>query len=100
MYCCFSKYESSPLSVWEAMHQSLPIITTDVGDLKHHINKGKFGYVIKKFDEKIYASKIIEILNNKHIYNKLKLASYDYSRKNFNRDKNFKKLLEFVFSNK
>ena len=82
------------------MHQSLPIISTDVGDLKYHINRGKFGYVIKKFDEKIYASKIIEILSNKNIHNQFSQASFEYSQKNFNRDKNFKKLLEFVFSNK
>ena len=81
------------------MHIGLPIITTDVGDLKYHINRGKFGYVIDNNDN-IYAMTIIKVLSNKNIYEKLSNAAFSYSRKNFNLDKNFKNLLSFIFSNK
>jgi glycosyltransferase involved in cell wall biosynthesis len=100
LYCCFSERESSPLSIWEAMHFGLPIITTDVGDLKYHLNKGKFGYLIKNFDENVYANKIKKILNNKNIYEKFSNASFNYSQKVFNQDNNFRKALKFIFSNK
>lgn len=99
LYCCFSKTESSPLAIWEAMHIGLPIITTDVGDLKYHINRGKFGYVIDNND-KIYAMTIIKVLSDKNIYEKFSNAAFSYSRKNFNLDKNFKNLMSFIFSNK
>ena len=55
LYCCFSKTESSPLAVIEALHKGLPIISTDVGDLGYHIKKGKFGYCIKHFNETLFA---------------------------------------------
>lgn len=100
IYCCFSKNESSPIAVWEAMHTRLPIITTDIGDLKYHISKGKFGYLIENFDPMQFGLKINKILNNRNIFNKFSYASLSYSRKNFNLDKNFKKLLLFIFSNK
>jgi len=99
LYCCFSKSESSPLSVWEAMHHGLPIITTDVGDLKYHINRGKFGYVIENYNEIIYAQKIKKILCNMDVYNQFSRSAINYSQKNFNQDKNLKILFNFIFSN-
>lgn len=96
LYCCFSKNESSPISVWEAMHIGLPIISTDVGDLKFHINKGKFGYLIENFNEKKYAQTIVETFSDKKLHKKLSLASYKYAQKFFNRDKNFAMLANFL----
>ena len=34
-FLCVSTSESSPLAVWEAANNELPIISTDVGDVKH-----------------------------------------------------------------
>lgn len=34
-FLCLSRSESSPLAVWEAANNELPIISTDVGDVKH-----------------------------------------------------------------
>lgn len=100
LYCCFSKRESSPLSVLEAMHLGFPIITTDVGDLKYHLKRGKFGFLIQDFDENIYADKIKKILYDKNLYSKLSDASYNYAQKIFNQENNFRKVLKFIFSNK
>ena len=99
LYCCFSKSESSPLSVWEAMHSGLPIITTNVGDLNYHINRGKFGYVVENYNEIIYANKIKKILSDKDVYNQFSKAAVNYSQKNFNQDKNFEIFFNFVFLN-
>jgi glycosyltransferase involved in cell wall biosynthesis len=82
------------------MHLGLPIITTDVGDLKYHLKEGKFGFLIQDFDENIYADKIKKILYDKNLYNKLSDASYNYARKIFNQENNFRKVLKFIFSNK
>lgn len=100
LYCCFSKNESSPISVWEAMHVGLPIVSTDVGDLKYHIFRGKFGYLVGNNKLLQFVYKIKKILNNKHLYTKFSNAAFYYSRKNFNRDDNFKELLSFILLNK
>ena len=100
LYCCFSKNESSPISVWEAMHVGLPIVTTDIGDLKYHISKGKFGYLVRNNNQIQFVNKINKILNDKNVYTSFSNAAFSYSRKNFNRDDNFEKLMSFVFSNK
>lgn len=34
IYVCSSRYEASPISVWEAMSMAMPIVSTDVGDVK------------------------------------------------------------------
>ena len=81
------------------MHHGLPIITTDVGDLKYHINRGKFGYVIENYNEIIYAQKIKKILCNMDVYNQFSRSAINYSQKNFNQDKNLKILFNFIFSN-
>lgn len=98
LYCCFSKSESSPLSVWEAMCTGLPIITTNVGDLNYHINQSKFGYLVENYNETIYAKKIKKILSNERNYNQFSKAAISYSQKNFNQDKNFKVFFNFIFS--
>ena len=42
LYLCLSKYESS-MSIWEAMSYSLPILSTDVGDLEYFNRKFNLG---------------------------------------------------------
>ena len=57
---CTSNYESLPLSIIEALSMSIPVISTNVGDVPYVLNKLKCGYIIKK-DEKKFV-KIIKIL--------------------------------------
>ena len=96
LYCCFSKTESSPLSVIEALHKGLPLVTTNVGDLNYHINKSKFGYVINKHDAHNFSSKIKKVLTNKKLYNRLSKNAFDYSRQKFDLNKNIKNFIKFI----
>lgn len=45
VYLCTSKSESSPISVWEAMATGLPIVSTDVGDVRHYVEGHNAGYI-------------------------------------------------------
>ena len=58
LYISTSKSESSPTSLWEAMAYGLPIITTNVGDIK---------FIFKKFKNVIYPDnfeKSFKVIDN------------------------------------
>jgi glycosyltransferase involved in cell wall biosynthesis len=70
LYLCLSKYESSPMSVWEAMSYSLPILSTNVGDLEYFNKRFKFGFVVKENRIKTLEKQILKIYYNKKLRNK------------------------------
>ena len=89
---CTSNYETLPLSIVEALSMSIPVISSNVGDVPYVLNKLKCGYIIKK-DAKKFV-KIIKIL--KKDKKKLHRLSKNDRRniiKNFN-IKDYKKKLE------
>ena len=81
LYCCFSKSEASPTAVWEALKFKKPIISTDVGDLRFLNKKFKFGKIIKERNPKLFCRKIIEITENKSLFNSFSKAAYKLSEK-------------------
>lgn len=64
IYICTSHAEASPLSVWEAMSMSLPIVSTDVGDVGKYIKHGVNGYVCSPGDHNCLAECVISLLDN------------------------------------
>ncbi len=60
LYLCTSIYESSPISVWEAMATALPIISYDVGDLSTIVNEYHCGTVIPRRDPKLFKDEILK----------------------------------------
>ena len=83
LYICTSNYESSPLSVWEAMSMCLPIVSTDVGDLKEYIKNNTNGYIVKQNDFKSIAKHSIEILKNKEKFKSFGKFNRNIAVKNF-----------------
>ena len=62
VYICSSKNEASPISVWEAMSYGIPILTTDVADLKSVLNQYKAGYIIENRSSKSGADIIFNFV--------------------------------------
>ena len=89
---CTSNYESLPLSIIEALSMSIPVISTDVGDISYVLNKKKCGFIVDpKVDE---FTNVIHLLKNDR--NKMLKLSNNAKKnvyKNFN-IKNYKKKLE------
>lgn len=71
LYLCLSKYESSPMAVWEAMSYSLPVISTDVGDLAYFNKTYKFGFIVRNKSIKSFQEKISKIYNDRNLKKKL-----------------------------
>jgi len=65
IYVCSSNFESSPISVWEAMSMELPVVSTKVGDIEKYIKNDQNGYLVNRNDFKSLSDKIFSLLNDK-----------------------------------
>ena len=63
VYVCASDFESSPISVWEAMSMSLPIVATDVGDVRKIIEDSDCGVVCNSQDPEALAAALLETIS-------------------------------------
>ncbi len=64
VYLCSSNNESGPIAVFEAMSIGLPVITTDVGDLRTLFEGYNCGIVKPVGDYNALAHAVIALLNN------------------------------------
>ena len=79
----FSEYESLPNSIIEYMQNKLPILTRNTGDIKKISNK--CAYIFNKNNERIIASKIYNLIENKKYKTMSKLTNkkmFLFSKKN------------------
>ncbi len=66
-----STIETQSLVTLEAMSSGLPIVAADANALPELVHSGKNGYLFKPGDEKEVSQKIIEILSNKKMAEKM-----------------------------
>ena len=103
VYLCTSVRESCPVSIIEAMEKKIPIISTDVGDVKKilNLNKNKCGDVVE-LNLQSFCKKILKYKNNNQYYKKISNACHKNYRKNFtveNYNMKFTKFLSYVNKN-
>ena len=96
LYFCFSKTESSPFAVIQAISNSLPLVSTNVGDFEFLNNKYKFAYIDKSFNPKRISKNILNILLNRGNYKRLRKNSNIVAKKYFDKDRNFKNYLSLL----
>ncbi len=63
-YFCSSRYEASPMSVWEALATSLPVVSTNVGDIPEIFKEQHCGVAVPMEDPKRMAQEFIRLMNN------------------------------------
>lgn len=76
----FSNYENLPCVIVEAFASGLPVLSTDVGGIREHLDSKK-GILIKKGDEKALFDKMNYLLDNYQDYDKVLI--HDYAISNF-----------------
>ncbi len=59
-----SKTEASSISTLEAMSSGLPVIVTRVGGMPSLVLNGINGFLVEPDEPKIFAEKVIELINN------------------------------------
>ncbi|MCE7995851.1 MAG: glycosyltransferase [Roseivirga sp.] len=67
VYVCTSRFEASPISIWESMINGLYVISTDVGDVKNMFEKYGFGKVLPGFEASQLANAILGVLKDESV---------------------------------
>ncbi|MFN4226732.1 MAG: glycosyltransferase [Candidatus Ratteibacteria bacterium] len=78
-----SLWEGCPVSLLESMGYGIASIATDVGDVPYIIENGQTGYIVKKGDYKKIAEKIIELIENKSLREKIGQKAREKVKKDF-----------------
>lgn len=86
VYLCTSLSESSPISVLEAICMELPIVSTDVGDLKNILETSGCGKVTNVGDVEALAKHVLNFLKNPDLAIKYGVKGRKYAISNFGMD--------------
>ena len=65
IYFCCSLFESSPVSVWEAMSMEKPIISTKVGDVPLYVRSGESGLIVDSRNAEKIAKQFTDLVKNR-----------------------------------
>jgi len=75
-----SKFENSPISILEAMSIGKPIVSTDIGGIPEIVNNYENG-LLAKLDSKNISEKLIILLKDKELRNKLSKNAFKTAKK-------------------
>ncbi|MEM4640997.1 MAG: glycosyltransferase family 4 protein [Candidatus Pacearchaeota archaeon] len=92
--CVPSLMDNSPLVVYEAMSCGAPIIASNVGGIRDLINNNTDGLLVKPKNSKEIAEKIMLLLHNKKLREKIGNNAQKKAKKEFNKEKHVNKILE------
>lgn len=73
VFVCSSHAESGPMTVFEAMSMRVPVVSTDVGDVRRLLERKneRAGYVVEKGDSEALADRVRELLLDRRLKEKL-----------------------------
>ncbi|MCL6349812.1 glycosyltransferase family 4 protein [Pectobacterium polaris] len=93
-----SNWEGLPLSLLEAMRESLPIIASDVGGISECVKDHSNGYLTKRGDAEDLAAKITVLLEDKELRLKMGKTGREIFENNFIFDVMYEKTIS-VYKN-
>lgn len=85
LFLISSRFEGNPMCILEAETLGLPIIAPEISELKTTVVEGFSGFLYKSDEDCVEI--ILELLNNKEKYNKLKKSTEQFSKEYNNFDK-------------
>jgi glycosyltransferase involved in cell wall biosynthesis len=83
LICLSSDNEGTPVSLIEAQAANLPVLTTDVGGVKDIVLEGETGYIVPKNDLEKYAEKLLFLIENENIRQKMSQNGWTYVQEKF-----------------
>lgn len=79
--------EGLPNAVLEAASAGLPVVSSNAGGTKEIVVNNKGGYIINDFDKKLFAEKIIKLIQSEDLRKNLGEYNKKYVQENFAFDK-------------
>lgn len=95
IYIIPSYHEGFPRSIWEALANSLPVISTDVGGIPYYLKDKHSAILIKPKDENEIVSAVINLINDSALRKKIILNGLEIAKDADNSIQN-KKIISFV----
>ncbi|RLD81092.1 MAG: hypothetical protein DRJ15_05305 [Bacteroidetes bacterium] len=71
----FSRYENLPVVILESYACGVPVISTDVGGIREHMNKD-LGILLDSEDEESFFQTLDKMLDNYRSYDAQKIRNY------------------------
>lgn len=87
-----SYFEGTPVAILEAMAYGLPIVSTTVGGIPALISEGEMGFLIEPGDVDAMVEKLLLLLNDEALCQKLGAAGQELIREHYNLDGNLHRL--------
>lgn len=79
--------EGLPNILLEAMACGTPVLATPIGAIPDIVKEGETGFLLKSNDPKHIADRVIKLLNQPELLEKVSINSYKYVRENFSYEK-------------
>jgi len=93
IYVLPSYREGLPLTLFEAMACSLPVVATPVNGVPYEMKQPENGFLVEYGDNQGFKKRILEILDNKRLQNKISKNNIKRA-KNYDWDKIFERTME------
>lgn len=81
IYVHSASYEPFGLVLIEAMASGLPVVTLDGKGNRDIIEQGKNGFMIYKQSAELFADKIIELIENRELYQSMSTYAIEFAKK-------------------
>jgi glycosyltransferase involved in cell wall biosynthesis len=76
--------EAFPSTIIEAMSVGRPVVATNVGFIEEHVIDSVTGFLIPKADDESIARKILTLLSDEELRNRIGKKAYEYAERTFN----------------
>ena len=80
----------------EAMVAKKPVLAFDLSSNPELVKDGENGFLIPPENTKLFAEKLAQLINDTALRNQLGEAAYTFAKANFEKGKQFQKLLDFI----
>jgi glycosyltransferase involved in cell wall biosynthesis len=83
LICLTSKNEGTPVSLIEAQAANIPVLSVNVGGINDIVVNGETGIVIDQREPELFAKKLIDLVNNNQLREKLSQNGWQYVGKKY-----------------
>jgi len=81
LFMMTSEAEGLPMAMIEAMNTGIPCVVPDVGDISDIVENGYNALLVKPLDVKAFTSRIIQLLEDRNLYEKISLNAFNTIKK-------------------